>query len=678
MKKSLSAILIVVVLLGALVVCCNFNGQLAYAEVEFTELDNGISWLVDDRNVYLYTVADNGKPVGVRLRGYYFGQASGIEVVADVYSCNALTIDFKINEKAANLTATQIATRNTLIDFFTAVHQMITEVDNVANTTYDGANGGVTSDVYRYNTAKQGDVIEVSRYTYEMLTYAREMYTATKGAFNPAVYRLVDLWGFSSRIYSNGNFGLSYDRHVTAEQFFNNGYPLPEQKYVEAFSNSAFTDFSQNAVQLSESNGSYYVAKNVAPAVVDGEKFEQWIDLGGIAKGYAVDVTRAMIKELGVDRFYVDAGTSSIATGNEWNGGNTSLGMSDSFDKASAYFPTPLFSVEIGKSSVSTSGQNVRKYTVDGVEYAHIIDGVTGAPAQTGVRSVMVVVPEEVGAFWATMGDCLTTALTVIGRDRIVEFTNGFLKENGIKIVVQYETLDGRKQLLSNFNQDDLTPIAESYPEYGWAMKLDENGNFYYDANAKFANPKGVYTVLIAVLGSLLGAGVIALVVYHFLKGKNRTVTNVVNAKKDKPFKALDVFAYVCVALLIVVLFAVFVFDTNNTQLQIVTVIDDETGETLLVYNVTRNEYTINSDNSNGWQIVVETVDGDAQVTLSRQIAGERHFNTLVITRGQEPSVQMVDSLCGYHQDCVHNFPAISRSGGAIVCSPNRLKVVTA
>ena len=689
MKKSFPVILIVAVLLGAFVVCCfGGNGQLAYANVENdygtvvpitpTEAGEGVSWFVGERKVSLYTVSDvSGNPVGVRFRGYYFG-VSGIEVFADVYSSSALKIDFAINRKAANLNATQVATRNTLINLFSNVSQMIDDVDGCANTTYDGKNGTVTSEIYQYNEAKQGDTIEISRYTYEMLQHAREMYVATKGAFNPAVYRLVDLWGFSSRIYSNGNFGLPYDREVTAKQFWANGYPLPEQKYIEAFSNSAFTDFSNAAVTLSESNGSYFVTKNVAPAVVDGVQFEQWLDLGGIAKGYAVDLARAMIKNLGIDRFYVNAGSSSIVTGYEYDGGMTTLEMVNAFDPYSAILQSPLFSVEIGKSSISTSGQNVRKYTVDGVEYAHILDGTTGAPAQTGVKSVMVIVPEEAGEFWATMGDCLTTALTVMGRDRIVELCNGYLKEKGIKIVVQYETLDGRKQLLSNYSQGDLKPIDESFSEFGWALKLDENGNFYYDANAKFVSPKGTYTVLIAVLGSLLGVGAVALIVYHFLRGKNRVTSNVISAKKDKPFKALDVLAYIAVALLILVLFSVFVFGTNSTQMQTVTVVDDETGETLFLYNVTRNEYTVNDNNSNGWVVAVETVSGGIEVTLTRQIGGEAHFNKVTITRGQNPSVQMTDSRCGYHQDCVRNFPAITRSGGAIVCSPNRLKVITA
>ena len=684
MKKSLLVILIVAVLFGAFAVCCNsFNGQLAYAEnadndygstVELkpTASGDGVTFAAGERTVSLYTVTADDKPVGVRFRGLYFGE-SDIEVFAEVYSSPTYPINFKINEKKDKLTARQVATRNELVELFSRVSLMIDEVDECANTTYDGENGRATSDIYRYNAAKQGDRVKISYYTYDMLRYAQEMYEVTDGAFNPAVYRLVDLWGFSSRIYSNGNFGLPYDREVTAEEFWTKGYPLPEQKYIEAFSDSDFTDFSDQAVPLTADNGEYFVTKNVAPAVVDGQEFEQWLDLGGIAKGYAVELARAYIAQLGIDRFYVNAGSSSIATGYEYDGGNTTLGMLDAFDESSALFQTALLSVDIGKSSVSTSGQNIRKYTVDGVEYAHILDGSTGVPAHTGVRSVMVIVPEELGAFWATMGDCLTTALTVMGRNKIVEFANGYLKEKGIKIIVQYESLDGKKQLLSNYSQEDITGVSKSFREFGWAMKTDSDGNFYYDTKAN-SSP---YTVLIAVLGSLLVAGAVALIVYHFLRGKRRVTNNVINAKKDKPFKALDVMLYLAVALVIMVLFYVFILDTESTPIRAVTVVDDETGEVLFVYNVTRDQFVVNDDNTNGWVIEVNTDDGIA-VTLTREIGGEVHFNTLKITRGANPSVKMIDSRCGFHQDCVRNFSAVTRSGGAIVCSPNHLKIITA
>ena len=191
----------------------------------------------------------DGKPTGVRYSGYYFG--GDIVVTADIYSSAAFAVDFYINDDAPNYTQTQREQRLRIIRLAESVHNYINEADSLANTQYDGVNGRPLSDVYRYNSAAVGTKLAVDKMTYDMLLVAKEMYRDTNGAFNPAVYRLVDLWGFSSRIYSNGNFGLPYDRQVTAEEFWDNGYPLPEHKYVDAFSSASFTDFSDQSVTLS-------------------------------------------------------------------------------------------------------------------------------------------------------------------------------------------------------------------------------------------------------------------------------------------------------------------------------------------------------------------------------------------------------------------------------------------
>ena len=684
MNKSI----FIVFLLSAVIVFMGFsgipNGPFAYAES-----DMSYSFNVDGNELYMVNITSDGVPIGVRFGGYYFG-ASGIYVDINIYSDDGIDLNFPVN--GSTLTAEQAATRDGIAQLFGRIHEYIVKVDELANTGYDGSklpNGATMplSDVYRYNHIEQygdksneGYRLEIAEDTYNMLRLAREMYDVTQGAFNPAVYRLVDLWGFSSRIYSLGNFGEPYDREVTADEFWNNGYPLPDEKYIEAFSDEAFTDFSDNAVELIREGDRYFVIKKVSPAHVEGdaEEYGQWIDLGGVAKGYVADGIKAMLKERGLTRYNVNAGSSSMAYGLSAAGGSETLGLSDAFDPASALFPTSLLDVQVENCAVSTSGQNIRKYVTDGVEYAHILDGKTGAPAQTGVKSVMVVAPDDAGDNWAAKSDCLTTALTVMGRDGIVQFMNGYLRDNDIKIIVQYETFDGRKQLLTNYSQEEIVGVSDSFGEFHWNIARDEEDNYYYDESAGFVKQTNKYDTLIIVSACILGVAITALIVYHFVRGRNRTLYNVRHAKKDKPFKLGDIIVYMGVVLAITVLFFVFVFDTDDTQLQLVTVIDDQTGETLFVYNVTRDEYSVNTDNSDGWSVRTERTSSGLTVRFTKDFDGEERFNELRISRGRTPSVVMADSRCGFHQDCVRNFPVITRSGGAIVCSPNRIKVVTA
>jgi len=655
---------------------------IAFSSITFTAVSASAAD-ISPRNVNFYespngytltSVMDNGKAVGVSFYGIYFG-SSDIAVSVNIFGESDFLLDFPVNEENSNLTEAQRANKAKLIALTDSIDKFIRQVDSAANTQYDGSGNKPVSDIYRYNIAEFGQKLEIGEHTYKMLQIAREMYLATNGAFNPAVYRLVDLWGFSSRVYSNGNFGLPYDRAVTAEYFFNQGYPLPNQKYITAFSDPAFTDFSDNAVTLSQEDGKFYVTKNVPAAVVDGEKYEQWLDLGGIAKGYVVDVIKSMLSYQGFVRYSVDAGTSSQAYGKNYYGSKYDLGITDPFENT--LLSPSILSVAIADNAVSTSGQYIRKYTTDGVEYSHIVDGSLGKPAQTGIKLVSVVAPDN--NFWASKGDCLTTALTVMGRDRIIDFMNGYLKDNDIKVIVAYETVDGQKQILSNYSQSEVNK-GDTYDNFAWAVKVGDNGEFEYDFEAKTPVKANNFTWLIITLGVIVGVAVIVVIVIQIVKGKDKIERNVLNAKRDKPFKAGDVGVYLAVVLLIVILFAAFFGGEAEQQVKVIKVVDfskSSEGEQLFVYNVTRNEWQINYDNVNGWTIDVTEEGNNLKIKFTRNFDGEEHFNVMTVTRGAAVSVKMTDSVCGRNQECVRNFGAITVPNGTIVCSPNRLKIIT-
>lgn len=633
----------------------------------------GSSSRADSVDVYsakgyeLKTIRSNGNVIGVEYKGYYFS-AGGIEVNASIYSDTNFTIDFPINEADANLTPSQLEVKQKLLTTAEAMHKFITHVDEVANTQYDGSGKLPTSDVYRYNMAECGSApIEIDYDTYRMLEIARTMYNDTNGAFNPAVYRLVDLWGFSSRVFHiNGN--LRYDRT------WNGGsYPKPADKYITAFRNAEFIDFSAESVTLAEQDGKYYVTKNVRPAVVDEVEYQQWIDLGGIAKGYVVDGIKDMLSKLGITQYSVDSGSSSQAYGKYYNGASFLWGVSDPYND-NPFFPTSVVEKELSDVTVSTSGQYVRRYVTDGVEYSHIVDGTQGAPAQTGVRSVTIVAPQD---YLASMGDCLTTALTVMRRDRIIDFMNGYLKNNDIKIILLYETADAQKQIITNYAKEDIIK-GDTFNDYAWAVKIDDNGDFAYDFDAKAPVQTRNLTWLIITLGVIVLLAIVVVVVLYFVKGGRSKVTkNVLNAKRDKPFKLGDIGAYLLVAVLIVALFLA-IFGGESKPVNIVKVYDfsnSDQGELLYVYNVSRNEGVI-YDNSNGWNIE-ETKDGNnVTVKFSRTINGEERYDIMTITRGSTTTVKMIDATCP-DKACVYNSPAIKSAKWGIVCNPNKLKIIS-
>lgn len=128
------------------------------------------------------------------------------------------------------------------------------------------------------------------------------------------------------------------------------------------------------------------------------------LDLGGFAKGEAVDRTIALLRERGVGNAIVNAGGDLRAIGDHgdrpWRIGvrhPRSEGM--------------LASLEIsGDESVFTSGDYERFFIHDGVRYHHILDPRTGYPAP-GATSVTVIHAD------AAVADAAATALFVAGPD---------------------------------------------------------------------------------------------------------------------------------------------------------------------------------------------------------------------------------------------------------------------
>ena len=126
------------------------------------------------------------------------------------------------------------------------------------------------------------------------------------------------------------------------------------------------------------------------------------IDLGGIAKGYAVDAAAEILKRNGITMATVDAGGNLRLLGahgqRPWN-----VGIQHPRD------PNDIIAwMRLTDVSVSTSGDYEQFIQVNGRRYCHIIDPHTGIPVE-GTKSVTVVTAE------AWRADGLSTAVFVLG-----------------------------------------------------------------------------------------------------------------------------------------------------------------------------------------------------------------------------------------------------------------------
>jgi thiamine biosynthesis lipoprotein len=129
------------------------------------------------------------------------------------------------------------------------------------------------------------------------------------------------------------------------------------------------------------------------------------IDLGGIAKGYAVDRAMAVLKAGRVERAMVNAGGDTLISGDRF-GKPWIVGIRDPNKRDQLALRLPLTD-----AAISTSGDYERYFDEGGVRYHHIIDPQTGDSARL-LRSATVIAATSVEA------DALSTAVFVMGADR--------------------------------------------------------------------------------------------------------------------------------------------------------------------------------------------------------------------------------------------------------------------
>jgi thiamine biosynthesis lipoprotein len=193
-----------------------------------------------------------------------------------------------------------------------------------------------------------------------------ELSQRSGGLFNPAIGKLIALWGFASDEPPRG--------------------PPPSSEAIHAIldQHPQMTDIEQQGLKMRGTN----------PALK--------LDFGAFAKGYAVDRAIEALQEMGIHNAVVNAGGDLRAIGRH---GNRPWRVGIRHPRE----PGILASVEVeGDESVFTSGDYERFFDWQGVRYDHIIDPRSGRPAQ-GLSSVTVFTRQ------ADLADAAATALFVAG-----------------------------------------------------------------------------------------------------------------------------------------------------------------------------------------------------------------------------------------------------------------------
>ncbi len=153
------------------------------------------------------------------------------------------------------------------------------------------------------------------------------------------------------------------------------------------------------------------------------------IDLGGAAKGFALDRARDVLRSShAVTAAILSAGSTTLTLGDKPDGEPWRVGIEDARDPGRVIAQAAWH----GDAALSTSGDYQRSFERDGVRYHHIIDPATGRPAR-GARTLSVA-----GRISGLESDILSTALFVRGPVRALEYA----RTHGL--VVHLTTSEGR------------------------------------------------------------------------------------------------------------------------------------------------------------------------------------------------------------------------------------------
>lgn len=246
------------------------------------------------------------------------------------------------------------------------------------------------SQIAKVNQAAGSSRVAVDADIFAMVEEACQFADKLEGTFDVSVGPLVELWGIGKK----GEFVPS-DTEITEI------LPLVNYKLIE----------------LDKANQTIYLPKK-------GMK----LDLGGVAKGYAVDKAIAKLQAAGIKSALINAGGTVRVLGTRPDGKPWRIGVQDPRNPDGVMAKLAL----TGWDTMETSGDYQRFIMKDNVRYAHLFDPRTGKQPREMAAVTMIMNN-------ASQGDIFSTALFVLGVERSLAVLKNF---PGVEAI--FVTLDGK------------------------------------------------------------------------------------------------------------------------------------------------------------------------------------------------------------------------------------------
>lgn len=269
-----------------------------------------------------------------------------------------------------------------------------------------------TSEVYQINeSAGSGQEIKMSSLLTNVLDQCKKVYAASNGAFDFTVGSVARLWNIDAWAATPQGNGIGkVVENATQSAATEEGvseFILPTQE--------------QLAEALTHVGGDKSRVEGAFVNLPEGMQ----LDLGAVGKGIVLDEVRKLLEQHEeVSGAVISAGGSILTYGSKPDGSNWNVGIVDPFNTSQNL---GILSLK-GIWCVSTSGDYERYVEVDGVRYHHILDPHTGMPADSGVKSVTILIEGEDTSHYVDglFSDALSTACFVLGVEEGLKLAEEF------------------------------------------------------------------------------------------------------------------------------------------------------------------------------------------------------------------------------------------------------------
>ncbi len=249
------------------------------------------------------------------------------------------------------------------------VSEILRVLDKEVMSTYSE-----DSELTAINAAPINEQIMLSGAMSDVLSLALEINALTDGAFDVTVGPLVNRWGFGPE-----------QRHQSR---------IPDQAEIDA---------------IAARVGSQYLDLDATAATLV-KRADVYIDLSGIAKGYAVDQLAHYLDERGYASYFIEVGGELRIKG--YKPGEQTWVPAIETPADTAPQVHNIFYAKGESIAVAGSGDYRNYFDLDGVHYSHEIDPATGRPVTHNLAAVYVIDAS------AARADALATAFMVLGTQR--------------------------------------------------------------------------------------------------------------------------------------------------------------------------------------------------------------------------------------------------------------------